>query len=74
MKLEQEIGSYNDNAQYLQEPIAQRSSLLNMEDIRFYKNLPSRFDYFVQSWDTAIKSSEDSDYSVCNIWGFRNII
>ncbi|AFB26123.1 hypothetical protein RSA_02715 [Rickettsia philipii str. 364D] len=24
MKLEQEIGSYNDNAQYLQEPIAQR--------------------------------------------------
>ncbi|WP_016916671.1 phage terminase large subunit family protein [Rickettsia honei] len=68
MKLEQEIGSYNDNAQYLQEPIAQRSSLLHMEDIRFYENLPSRFDYFVQSWDTAIKSSEDSGYSVCNIW------
>ncbi|WP_232048146.1 hypothetical protein [Rickettsia conorii] len=69
MKLEQEIGSYNDNAQYLQEPIAQRSSLLNMKDISFYENLPSRFDYFVQSWDTAIKISEDSDYSVCNIWG-----
>ncbi|WP_392506303.1 hypothetical protein ACE5D9_00735 [Rickettsia sp. 2024-CO-Wats] len=47
MKLEQEIGSYNDNAQYLQEPIAQRSSLLNMEDISFYENLPSRFDYLV---------------------------
>ncbi|WP_227779772.1 hypothetical protein [Rickettsia sp. Tenjiku01] len=31
-----------------------------MEDIRFYENLPSRFDYFVQSWDTAIN---------CNIWG-----
>ncbi|MFV9929845.1 MAG: hypothetical protein AB8U82_02840 [Rickettsia endosymbiont of Haemaphysalis japonica] len=69
MKLEQAIGSYNDNAQYLQEPIAQRSSLLNMEDISFYANLPSRFDYFVQSWDTAIKISEDSDYSVCTIWG-----
>ncbi|WP_232202657.1 phage terminase large subunit [Rickettsia montanensis] len=69
MKLEQEIGSYNDNAQYLQEPIAQRSSLLNMEDISFYENLPSRFDYFVQSWDTAIKISEDADYSVCTIWG-----
>ncbi|MFQ3887044.1 MAG: hypothetical protein AB8U88_00445 [Rickettsia conorii subsp. raoultii] len=68
MKLEQEIGSYNDNAQYLQEPIAQRSSLLNMEDISFYENLPSRFDYFVQSWDTAIKISEDSDYSVCTIY------
>jgi len=69
MKLEQEIGSYNYNAQYLQEPIAQGSSLLNMEDISFYENLPEKFDYFVQSWDTAIKISEDSDYSVCTIWG-----
>ncbi len=69
MKLEQEIGSYNYNAQYLQEPIAIGSSLLNIEDISFYENLPEKFDYFVQSWDTAIKISEDSDYSVCTIWG-----
>ncbi|MCZ6901905.1 MAG: hypothetical protein O7C59_01025 [Rickettsia endosymbiont of Ixodes persulcatus] len=53
----------------MQEPIAMGSSLLNMEDVSFYENLPSRFDYFVQSWDTAIKISEDSDYSVCTIWG-----
>ncbi|WCR57062.1 hypothetical protein [Rickettsia asembonensis] len=66
-KLEQEIGSYNYNAQYLQEPIARGSSLLNMEDISFYETLPEKFDYFVQSWDTAIKISEDSDYSVCTI-------
>lgn len=68
-KLEQEIGSHNYYAQYLQEPIPQGSSLLNMEDISFYENLPEKFDYFVQSWDTAIKISEDSDYSVCTIWG-----
>ncbi|HJD60457.1 MAG TPA: phage terminase large subunit [Rickettsia endosymbiont of Omalisus fontisbellaquei] len=68
-KLEQEIGSYNYNAQYLQEPIAQGASLLNMEDISFYESLPEKFDYFIQSWDTAIKISEDSDYSVCTIWG-----
>ncbi|XVN40508.1 MAG: phage terminase large subunit [Rickettsia endosymbiont of Argas persicus] len=68
-KLEQEIGSYNYHAQYLQEPIPQGSSLLNMEDISFYENLPEKFDYFVQSWDTAIKISEDSDYSVCTVWG-----
>lgn len=68
-KLEQEIGSYNYNAQYLQEPISTGSSLLNMEDISFYENLPEKFDYFIQSWDTAIKISEDSDYSVCTIWG-----
>ncbi|KJV90046.1 phage terminase large subunit [Rickettsia bellii] len=68
-KLEHEIGSYNYHAQYLQEPIPQGSSLLNMEDISFYENLPEKFDYLVQSWDTAIKISEDSDYSVCTIWG-----
>ncbi|MGX6959983.1 MAG: phage terminase large subunit, partial [Rickettsia endosymbiont of Pentastiridius leporinus] len=68
-KLEQEIGSYNYHAQYLQEPISQGCSLLNMEDISFYENLPEKFDYFVQSWDTAIKISEDSDYSVCTVWG-----
>ena len=49
----------------MQEPIAIGSSLLNMEeDISFYENLPSRFDYFVQSWDTVIKISEDSDYII----------
>lgn len=68
-KLEHEIGSYNYHAQYLHEPIPQGSSLLNIEDISFYENLPEKFDYFVQSWDTAIKISEDSDYSVCTIWG-----
>nr|WP_256621247.1 phage terminase large subunit [Rickettsia sp. TH2014] len=68
-KLEQEIGSYNYNAQYLQEPISTGSSLLNMEDMSFYENLSEKFDYFIHSWDTAIKISEDSDYSVCTIWG-----
>ncbi|GAA5252724.1 hypothetical protein KNCP2_10120 [Candidatus Rickettsia kedanie] len=43
--------------------------MLNMEDISFYETLPEKFDYFMQSWDTAIKIAEDSDYSVCTIWG-----
>jgi predicted phage terminase large subunit-like protein len=30
--------------------------------------LPENFDYIFQSWDTAIKTSEESDYSVCSIW------
>ncbi|MCC8368746.1 MAG: phage terminase large subunit [Rickettsia endosymbiont of Oxypoda opaca] len=68
-KLEQEIGSANYSAQYLQQPLPKGSSLLNIEDISFYENLPEKFDYFIQSWDTAIKISENSDYSVCTIWG-----
>jgi predicted phage terminase large subunit-like protein len=69
IKLEQEIGSSNYAAQYLQEPLPKGSSLLNIEDISFYENLPEKFDYLIQSWDTAIKIFENSDYSVCTIWG-----
>lgn len=62
--LEHEIGHYNYSAQYLQEPIAQGYSLLKLEDISFYEELPSHFDYFIHSWDSAIKTSEKADYSV----------
>jgi len=33
--------------------------------------LPDKFDQVVQSWDTANKASELSDFSVCTTWGIR---
>ena len=33
--------------------------------------LPQSFDRVVQSWDTANKASELSDFSVCTTWGIR---
>ena len=36
-----------------------------------YDELPERFDQVVQSWDTANKVTELSDYSVCTTWGIR---
>jgi predicted phage terminase large subunit-like protein len=33
--------------------------------------LPQNFDRIVQSWDTANKASELSDFSVCMSWGIR---
>jgi hypothetical protein len=32
---------------------------------------PARFDMVVQSWDTANKVSQLSDFSVCTTWGIR---
>jgi predicted phage terminase large subunit-like protein len=32
---------------------------------------PERFDRIVQSWDTANKATELSDFSVCTTWGVR---
>ncbi len=68
-KLEQEIGRSNFAAQYMQEPIANGCTLLKEEDITFYETLPENFDYFIASWDTAIKVSENADYSVCTVYG-----
>lgn len=72
VQLEKEIGSHNYNAQYLQEPLPSGCSLLKMEDISFYEELPQQFDYFVQSWDTAIKISEKADYSVFTFFGIKD--
>jgi predicted phage terminase large subunit-like protein len=33
--------------------------------------LPERFDRIVQSWDTANKATELSDFSVCTTWGLK---
>src|SRR3984893_17786659 len=33
--------------------------------------LPDRFDLIFQSWDTANKPTELSDYSVCTTWGMK---
>ena len=32
---------------------------------------PDKFDHVVQSWDTANKASELSDFSVCTTWGIK---
>ena len=32
---------------------------------------PEKFDQIVQSWDTANKASELSDFSVCTSWGIK---
>jgi phage terminase large subunit-like protein len=33
---------------------------------------PDKFDQIVQSWDTANKASELSDFSVCTSWGIKD--
>ena len=67
--IEQETGARNYAAQFLQEPLPASFNLLSPEDISYYDKVPEKFDYYVQSWDTAIKVSEKADYSVGTSWG-----
>jgi predicted phage terminase large subunit-like protein len=45
--------------------------MVKREWLRFYEpgEQPARFSRIVESWDSANKSTELSDYSVCTTWG-----
>jgi predicted phage terminase large subunit-like protein len=72
--LRRTLGEYNFAGQYQQEPAPLGGGMVKAEWFRRYVpgEEPSRFDQIIQSWDTANKSSELNDYSVCTTWGQRN--
>jgi predicted phage terminase large subunit-like protein len=66
------MGSRMFSAQYLQMPAPPGGSIVKPEWFQRYdaSNQPE-FDSVFQSWDTASKGSQLSDYSVCTTWGKR---
>jgi predicted phage terminase large subunit-like protein len=64
------MGMMDFSAQYLQRPIPAEGNLIKREWIKLYRALPEKKpgDYMVISWDTAMKPTEISDYSVGTIW------
>ena len=68
------IGEYNFAGQYQQSPAPLGGGLIKSAWFKTYepKELPERFDQIVQSWDTANKPTELSDYSVCTTWGIKD--
>jgi predicted phage terminase large subunit-like protein len=65
-------GEYNFAGQYQQAPAPLGGGLVKAEWFKTYPNEPSKYDMVVQSWDTANKPSELSDYSVCTTWGVKD--
>jgi predicted phage terminase large subunit-like protein len=67
------LGGLNYSAQYQQCPLPLEGEIIKWKWFRFYDVLPSREpgDQIVQSWDTAYKADEHSDYSVCTTWLVR---
>ncbi|HEU5046643.1 MAG TPA: phage terminase large subunit [Rickettsiales bacterium] len=62
------IGSYNFSAQYQQEPVPQDGNIIQWKWFPVYQDIPAkrgRWSRIVQSWDTAMKAHDGSDYSVC---------
>src|SRR3984893_16644390 len=67
------IGEYNFAGQYQQSPAPLGGGLVKAAWFKRYRanERPESFDRIVQSWDTANKATELSDYSVCTTWGER---
>jgi predicted phage terminase large subunit-like protein len=72
--IRQTVGEYNFAEQYQQTPAPLGGGLIELAWFKTYEpgERPERFDQIVQSWDTANKSTELSDYSVCTTWGLRD--
>ena len=72
--LKRTMGSYAFAGQYQQAPAPQGGGLVKAEWFKRYtaNDKPESFDRIVQSWDTANKATELSDYSVCTTWGVKD--
>jgi predicted phage terminase large subunit-like protein len=72
-RIRRTIGEYNFAGQYQQSPAPLGGGLVKVEWFKRYRESerPERFDHIVQSWDTANKATELSDFSVCTTWGIR---
>lgn len=64
------IGEYDFLSQYQQTPIPQGGSIIKTEWLQSYETAPTRMEIsqIIQSWDTAFKDTEQSNYSVCTTW------
>src|SRR5207302_4786110 len=65
------MGEYNCAGQYQQSPPPLGGGLVKEAWFKRYgeHERPERFERIVQSWDTANKATELSDFSVCTTWG-----
>jgi predicted phage terminase large subunit-like protein len=72
-RIRRTIGEYHFAGQYQQSPAPLGGGLVKAEWFKRYRenDRPERFDRIVQSWDTANKASELSDFSVCTTWGVK---
>jgi len=65
------MSDYNFSAQFQQNPTPREGNRVKRAWFKYYNpgEQPTKFDWVVQSWDTANKATELNDYSVCTTWG-----
>jgi predicted phage terminase large subunit-like protein len=69
--LRKTVGEYNFAGQYQQNPVPLGGGLVKKAWFQTYDRLPGGM-RVIQSWDTANKATQLSDYSVCTTWGLAD--
>lgn len=63
------IGSQSFAALYQGSPRAPEGNVWKASWLRYYREVPEKFQRIVQSWDCASKTGTQNDYSVGTTWG-----
>src|SRR5262245_61242631 len=65
---------YNFAAQYQQDPQPASGNIVKWDWLKYFEpgDLPKQFHQIFQSWDTANKDTEISNFSVCTTWGLKD--
>jgi predicted phage terminase large subunit-like protein len=71
--LREALGPFNFSGQYQQAPAPLGGGMVEAEWFKTYTaaDVPEKFEMILQSWDTANKATELSDYSVGTTWGIK---
>jgi len=70
LAIREELPNSKWMAQYMQNPTSEEGALVKKDWWQIWeRDEPPECEYIIQSWDTAYKKTERSDYSACTTWG-----
>jgi predicted phage terminase large subunit-like protein len=62
------MGSWAFNGQYQQRPAPLEGGIIKRQWVRFYRQLPEKFEFMVQSWDCTFSGGHDNDFVAGQVW------
>jgi len=62
------MGSWAFNGQYQQNPAPLDGGIIKRSWVRFYRQLPEKFDFMVQSWDCTFSGGAENDFVAGQVW------
>lgn len=62
------MGSWAFNGQYQQTPAPLDGGIIKRQWVRFYRQMPEKFEFMVQSWDCTFSGGNDNDFVAGQVW------